>query len=111
MRKGLIKVKATFARLEAIYEIYEDLIAVYVPENDHERLLQEHAVAFWHKLEVMMNKRQDVYTMNVSPVEALSFLQLWGSQPMQLDAYAAVLINGVVAKLDNTSKNVIRVHE
>lgn len=108
MDSKMIKVKASNQWLTQLTAAYKEVISQYVPENEHEQLLLECAVAFHERIEKMSLRDQQKFTLNVTAVEAIAFMQLWQSRPVPLKHYMAVAVNQLVAKIDHKRADVKR---
>ena len=107
----MIKYKLTGERLDILTELYEGLLLYYGPANDHQRLLFECAAAMYTRLIKMADKDQQNYTLNLTGVEALAYMQLWTSQPMPVKPYQGVAVDDLIGKIDKSAKQIKRLYE
>ena len=100
-----IKLKVSYDRLDAFAKQCTNVIDVYAPEDDHEKLLFEHLVEMRDMVEKKLQNNQEHYTINMGGSLALAMLQLWQRVPIGDDPYSNVFIDEVIEKVDKQSKS------
>lgn len=105
MLKNFLKIKLGRERLEAFYTQCGKLMEVYQPDNEHEELLREFLVDMYYTLEVMLNKDQQKFTLNLSNAEALAFYQVWQMVPLDHCQYTKVIVDEAIKQIDQFHKS------
>jgi len=99
MDKRLIKVPVTGDRLEALCNLCKEMKEEFKPKNEHGRLLQEYMLELEHRLQLMVQRKQDRYTLNLAGTEAMAFYQLWNMLDIRHDRYAKVIVGSMIQKM------------
>ena len=102
--KNTIKVTIDVKKIETLAGIYEAACAGFEPENEHEHLLFEHVKLMHVKLFDKLRLEQNKYTLTLTSVEALAFVQFWQIIPLALAPYHATIINRLFGEIDKKVK-------
>jgi len=105
MDKGTMRLKVSRTRAEGLYRLYDWLIGVYVPENNHEHLLYAHVVGMYWRIETMLLKDGWVNKwLILTESEAMAFCLIWGDRDLVHDAYGNVIICEMIKVIDQRAK-------
>ncbi|MDR3681299.1 MAG: hypothetical protein P4L41_15140 [Flavipsychrobacter sp.] len=99
MDKRIIPIRVTGERLEALHSLCVSMKEDFKPENEHGRLLKEYMLELEHRLQQMVDRRQERYTLNLTGTEAMAFYQLWNMLDIRHDRYAKVIVGGLLQKM------------
>jgi hypothetical protein len=110
MKKGILKLKVIGTQLAELCKVYDQLLTEYRPENPHEQLLLECAAAFRHRVRQFVEKEQEKYTLPISGIEAIAFMQLWASQPIHVPPYGSVVISSIIGKIDSKHTDIKHIY-
>lgn len=103
-----IKFKLSYERLLALHSMYEWLLNSkdrFIPANDHEALLHEHAIEFKRILLKKLVAEQLTYLMRLNGTEAMAFYHIWNRVDTSHNQYGNVAICEIIKLIDQTSLN------
>ncbi|MBS1740705.1 MAG: hypothetical protein JST88_09210 [Bacteroidetes bacterium] len=100
-----IKIKLTRHRVEALYMGYQRIMAEAAGNlcDDHEQLLLELAITMRHRLADMLKSDREKYTIVLTSVEALAFVQLWAAVPTERGSLICVTVASFIEQIDKMS--------
>lgn len=98
-----VQIKLNPKELLAHKTLYEHVIANYAPANTHEQLLFEHAASLCRRLKKMAEKRQQGYSLRLTGIEALAYMQMWDIGDIEMDNYNGYLICRIVETIDKAN--------
>ncbi len=99
MDKRTIALKISYERAEVLYGVCDEVKELFVPRNEHERLLHEYMQELHYKLQRMLQKRQEKYVLRLSGTEAEAFFQLWNMLDLRRHKYAQVVVDSIFQKM------------
>lgn len=99
MAKRGIKIRVTGDRLEALHNLCIEMKDDFKPNTEHGILLKEYMLELEHRLQKMVQRRQERYTLNLSTTEAIAFYQLWNMLDIRHDRFAKVIVGTMLQKM------------
>ncbi|MCW3123769.1 MAG: hypothetical protein JWQ38_3261 [Flavipsychrobacter sp.] len=100
-KKRGIRLRISQQRVEALKEICDEMLEEFAPANEHQHLLKEYLVELRHKLEEMLKRNQNLYTLSHSGAESIAFYQLWHMLDISADKYATLIVDNLLKKMGN----------
>ena len=97
------KLKASF--YGALYDAYCDVIEIFIPDNEHEDLLLEHAKDLCHRMGKKLLDDQQKYMLTLTSVEALAFIQWWGMIGLEKGSLKQVCVAELIKEIDLGAKS------
>lgn len=91
INKDHIPVVLNLDRVIEMHILYEHLVKTYNPENEHELLLLGHLSEFRDRLQKLVQRGCDRNKVNLTPLEALAFMQIW-EKASGLTHYQAAIV-------------------
>lgn len=101
MAKRAIRIRITHERLEALCTICSEMTGDFAPQNEHGHLLREYLRELHHKLQKMLERKQEKYSLSLTGTESIAFYQLWNMLDIKHDQYANVIVNSIIARLSS----------
>ncbi len=98
-KKRCIRLRISAQRTEALQEICAEMQEEMETDTDHQRLLYEYMVELQEKLESMLQRNQENYTLMLSGTEATAFYQLWNHLDIRHDKYAEIIVDTLLKKM------------
>lgn len=99
----VIKIRISQLRVEALVEICKEMLAEFKPKNDHHALLLEYMRDLVHRLNGLLARPKDAYSIGFSTTEAMAFYQLWQMLDVRHDKYATVVVEGILKKINEAT--------
>ncbi|MCF8451530.1 MAG: hypothetical protein K9G49_16780 [Taibaiella sp.] len=100
-KKRGLRMRITHQRVEALHEICCEMLEEFKPDNDHRKLLYEYMRELDSKLEEMLQRNQELYTLMLAGPEAVAFYQLWQMLDIRHDKYAVLIVNNLLQKMSS----------
>jgi hypothetical protein len=100
-KKRNIRIRISNQRVEALREIGEEMLEEFKPVNEHQYLLKEYLLELQSKLQVMLARKQELYTLMLTGSEAIAFYQLWNLLDIRHDKYASLIVDNLMSKMSN----------
>lgn len=104
MAKRVINVPMTYDRLQHLGELYNRAYNWLLPENEHEDLLRTHIDELRHRMNVMLAREQNTYSLSLTLTEQCAFQQVWRMIPLE-HPYDQIVINAIIEKIDKEFHN------
>jgi len=101
MAKRGIRIRISHQRVEALQEICGEMLDEFKPVNEHHQLLREYLAELQEKLQAMMQRNQELYTLALMGTEALAFYQLWNVLDIRTDKYAILIVDNLLKKMSS----------
>lgn len=86
--------------VEALQEMYVDILTKWKPTNPHEKLLYEHAREMELALRLRVAKETRMARINLNRSETMALLQLWQIVEVDGDQWKEVLVNELIKQAD-----------
>jgi hypothetical protein len=103
MAAGAIRISITNDRLEALHGLCAEMKDDFKPKNEHGSLLKEYMLELEHRLNKMMQRKQERYTLCLTGTETMAFYQLWNMLDIRHDRYAKVIVGSMIQKMSAAS--------
>ena len=100
-KKRGIRLRISQQRLEALKEICDEMLEEFAPVNEHQQLLKEYLAELHDKLEEMLKRNQNLYTLSHSGAESIAFYQLWHMLDISADKYAKLIVDNLLKKMSS----------
>jgi hypothetical protein len=100
-KKRGIRLRVSYQRVEALCEICGEMLDEFKPDNDHRQLLHEYMMDLRSRLEEMLQREQDNYTLILAGPEAVAFYQLWNMLDIRHDKYAVLIVDNLLRKMSS----------
>lgn len=100
-KKRGIRLRVSHQRVEALNEICGEMLDEFKPDNDHRQLLHEYMMDLRGRLEEMLQREQDNYTLILAGPEAIAFYQLWNMLDIRHDKYAVLIVDNLLRKMSS----------
>ncbi len=100
-KKRCIRLRINRQRVEALHEICGEMLDDFTPDNEHRQLLREYMVELRYRLEELLERNQELYTLMLGNTEAVAFYQLWQMLDIRHDKYAHLIVNDLLRKMSN----------
>jgi hypothetical protein len=100
-KKRGIRLRVSYQRVEALCEICGEMLDEFKPDNDHRQLLHEYMMDLRSRLEEMLQREQDSYTLILAGPEAVAFYQLWNMLDIRHDKYAVLIVDNLLRKMSS----------
>lgn len=100
-----VKIRINRDRLDALYNVCDDMLQQLKPENEHEKLMREYLGELHHMLQKKLQREQHLYTLNMSRTEAIAFRQLWSMLNIQHDKYASIIVRSILTQIDSYNRD------
>jgi hypothetical protein len=100
-KKRGLRMRITHQRVEALHEICCEMLEEFKPDNDHRQLLYEYMRELDSKLEEMLQRNQELYTLMLAGPEAVAFYQLWQMLDIRHDKYAVLIVDNLLQKMSS----------
>lgn len=100
-KKRGIRIRISNQRVEALVEICHNMMDEFRPVNDHQRLLREHLAELHEKLQAMLQRNQELYTLMLMGAEATAFYQLWNLPDISRDRYEGLIVDNLLKKMSS----------
>jgi len=100
-KKRSIRLRISSQRMEALQEICREMLDDFSPDTDHRILLHEYLQELHQKIELMLDKNQETYTLILNGPEAVAFYQLWNMLDIQHDKYAVLIVDNLLKKMSS----------
>lgn len=101
MAKRGIRIRISYQRVEALVEICSEMLEEFKPANEHHHLLREYLAELHEKLQDMLRRNQDLYTLILMGTESLAFYQLWKMLDISTDKYAILIVDNLLKKMSS----------
>src|ERR1043166_358578 len=100
------RVKLPSQMTKALYKEYVTRLHDFQPENDHQKLLQVHALDTCQDIKgsLFLKPDQTEYTIGFTGPEAVAFVQWWALMPVMIGTLGQVAIAQVIAAIDQVAK-------
>ncbi len=98
-KKRGIRLRVSHQRVEALHEICGEMLSEFRPDTDHRQLLHEYMQELRCKLEEMLQRNQENYTLMLAGPEAVAFYQLWNMLDIKHDKYALLIVDNLLRKM------------
>ena len=100
-KKRSIRIRVSHQRIEALHEICGEMLEEFRPDNDHRQLLHEYMQELKDKLQAMLERNQQNYTLSLAGTEAVAFYQLWNMLDIRYDIYALLIVDYLLKKMSS----------
>jgi hypothetical protein len=101
MDKRPVRIRIGHDRLEAMHSIFSDMATEQAAADEHGRLLYTHLCELQQKMDAMLQRRQERYTLSMCGSEALALYQLWHKMDTKNDRYARVITGSIIDKIES----------
>jgi hypothetical protein len=92
-------IKLEYDRVEELYRIYKNRIAVFEAE-EHNPLLLAHIHEFAHRLKVMVVKEATSYTIGFTESEMIAFQMTWDKMPYNPTHWSCQIVKSMSDKMN-----------
>jgi len=100
-KKRGIRIRISYQRIEALVEICDEMLDEFRPANDHQQLLREYLIELRDKLQAMLVRNQELYTLILMGAETIAFYQLWNLLDISRDKYAILIVDNLLKKMSS----------
>ncbi len=100
-KKRGIRLRISYQRIEALQEICGEMLDEFKPDNGHRQLLYEYMLELQQKLQEMLDRNQENYTLILAGPEAVAFYQLWNMLDIRHDKYAVLIVDNLLKKMSS----------
>jgi hypothetical protein len=100
-KKRGIRLRISYQRIEALQEICGEMLDEFKPDSDHRQLLHEYMQELQYKLQDMLARNQENYTLMLAGPEAVAFYQLWNMLDIRHDKYAVLIVDNLLKKMSS----------
>lgn len=98
-KKRIVRIRVSHQRVEALHEICGEMLDEFRPDTDHRQLLHEYMHELRQKLQAMLDRNQENYTLTLTGTEAVAFYQLWHMLDIRHDKYAVLIVDTLLKKM------------
>lgn len=98
-KKRRIRLRISHQRTEALQEICAEMLEEMETDTEHRQLLHEYMIELSEKLDTMLERNQENYTLLLSGTEATAFYQLWSELDIRHDKYAEIIVDNLLKKI------------
>ncbi len=100
-KKRGLRLRINHQRVEALHEICCEMLEEFKPDSDHRQLLHEYMLDLRAKLDEMLQRNQENYTLLLAGPDAVAFYQLWNMLDIRHDKYALLIVDNLLKKMSS----------